>query len=115
MHPVFLAKVTFSLQASLRLPQVPSSEPWEAFGEQSTAIVAAPASPSPRVPSSVPQQQIAEQISQKKEERREVPLDIFFPEFEQIRATGLLPNGQPALVPLRPQGYAQAQSQQVIV
>jgi hypothetical protein len=34
--------------------------------------------------------------------RVEVPLDIFYPEFEQIRATGILPTGQPAP---RPGGY----------
>jgi hypothetical protein len=32
--------------------------------------------------------------------RPEVPMDVFYPEFEQIRATGMLPTGKP--VPLQP-------------
>lgn len=32
--------------------------------------------------------------------------DVFFPEFEQIRATGMLPNGQPVPLPAFPPSYA---------
>jgi hypothetical protein len=87
--------------------QVASNSGWEAFGEHAPAPAAAvPASPSPTKPAAAPQQ-VAAAAPQpmKKEERREVPLDIFFPEFEQIRATGLLPNGQLAPMPARPQQF----------
>ncbi|GAB4821255.1 hypothetical protein N2152v2_008301 [Parachlorella kessleri] len=105
---------------------------WEAFGEGAglagagTSVSPNPVRPAVTVAAvSQPQQsqpQGAAQPPKREESRKEVPLDIFFPEFEQIRATGLLPNGQPAPMPVRSaqygaygtsagQGYPQAQQQ----
>lgn len=74
----------------------PSSPPagWDSFDAAPTAAPApTPAAKAPAAASSPPKPPVR---------REPVPLDVFFPEFEQIRATGLLPNGQPVPRPGMP-------------
>jgi len=89
---------------------------WEAFGD-APSVAQVPATPAPPPPAVAPVAHHPEQQQPPSPlrppppppplpvvHRAEVPLDIFYPEFEQIRATGVLPTGQrlPGYYPAAP-------------
>ncbi|KAL6770070.1 hypothetical protein ACKKBG_A33475 [Auxenochlorella protothecoides x Auxenochlorella symbiontica] len=82
---------------------------WEAFGEDAGKPAAAEQAPAPHtLPVPAPAATVPAPAAPpvpspppKPAPRPEVPLDVFYPEFDVIRATGRLPNGRP--VP--PPGY----------
>jgi len=94
---------------------------WEAFGD-APLVDQVPARSAPPPPAVAPVAHHPEQQHQQQQQppspsrpppppppppvvhRAEVPLDIFYPEFEQIRATGVLPTGQrlPGYYPAAP-------------
>lgn len=88
-------------EAAKNPPSPPTITKWEAFGES-------PAPPPRRQPPPPPlavvvqEEPVAVEANEQPSHwalsplpRPEVPLDVFYPEFEHIRATGILPNGKP--------------------
>ncbi|KAL4447839.1 hypothetical protein ABPG75_005058 [Micractinium tetrahymenae] len=85
---------------------VPVAVPGAAAAPAAAAAGASATTSASNSPSKQQQQQPKQPV--RSASRPEVPMDVFFPEFEQIRATGMLPNGQPVPLPAFPPSYAGA-------
>ncbi|KAL4853917.1 putative ADP-ribosylation factor GTPase-activating protein AGD14 [Chlorella vulgaris] len=94
-------------------PAGPSAAPaaegaggWEAFGDGPTPDQ--PAAAALQMPTA--QQPKAQPV--RSASRPEVPMDVFYPEFEHIRATGMLPTGQPVPLPSFAHSYGTGSARQ---